>query len=177
MATATGLRTAGMGKACLAPASVSVSAWTPDPLPVNGLHGPLTLRWPTTPSPNPLGLFVSSGSPGPSLLETCDPFSSQTIPGFPQLRLFSPEEIAEIRSTTLRDVLVAVTSVDPDTLQPNVFIWQNGGWPGRAQEMVAEKGQRLCVWGHLVLSQGLSTRQFPLCWSGRPALGASPSRD
>lgn len=32
-----------------------------------------------------------------------------------QLRLFSPEEIAEIRSTTLRDVLVAVTNVDPDT--------------------------------------------------------------
>ena len=37
---------------------------------------------------------------------------------------------------------------------------------------------RGCVWGgHLVLSQGLGTRQFPLCWSGRPALGASPSRD
>lgn len=166
MATATGLRTARMGKACLAPTSDSVSAWTPDPLSVNSLHGPLTPSWPTTPSPTPLGLFFSSGSPGPSLLETCDPFSSQTIPGFPQLRLFSPEEIAEIRSTTLRDVLVAVINVDHDTLQPNVFIWQDGGWPGRAQAMVAEKGQRLCLGGSLGAISGARHQAVPsvLVW-------------
>ncbi|OWK09505.1 hypothetical protein Celaphus_00006147 [Cervus elaphus hippelaphus] len=80
----------------------------------------------------PGGLLESHGDPGPL-------FSTIVLDQFVRLRdgdrywfensrngLFSPEEIAEIRSTTLRDVLVAVTNVDPDTLQPNVFIWQNG---------------------------------------------------
>uniref|UniRef100_A0A8C2VE92 NAD(P)H oxidase (H2O2-forming) n=1 Tax=Chinchilla lanigera TaxID=34839 RepID=A0A8C2VE92_CHILA len=40
--------------------------------------------------------------------------------------LFSEEEISEIRNTTLRDVLVTVTGVDAGTLQPNVFVWQEG---------------------------------------------------
>uniref|UniRef100_A0A8C6DK07 NAD(P)H oxidase (H2O2-forming) n=1 Tax=Moschus moschiferus TaxID=68415 RepID=A0A8C6DK07_MOSMO len=80
----------------------------------------------------PGGLLESHGDPGPL-------FRTIVLDQFVRLRdgdrywfensrngLFSPEEIAEIRSTTLRDVLVAVTNVDPDTLQPNVFIWQNG---------------------------------------------------
>lgn len=45
---------------------------------------------------------------------------------FPPCRLFSEEEIAEIRNTTLRDVLIAVSNVDPSALQPNVFFWQEG---------------------------------------------------
>lgn len=44
-------------------------------------------------------------------------------------RLFSKEEIAEIRNTSLRDILVAVTSVDPRALQPNVFFWLAGKRP------------------------------------------------
>lgn len=49
---------------------------------------------------------------------------------FLPFRLFSKEEIAEIRNTTLRDVLVAVSNVDPSALQPNVFFWQEGEWGG-----------------------------------------------
>lgn len=41
-------------------------------------------------------------------------------------RLFSKEEIAEIRNTSLRDILVAVTRVDPSALQPSVFFWLAG---------------------------------------------------
>ncbi|XP_006076375.4 dual oxidase 2 isoform X1 [Bubalus bubalis] len=80
----------------------------------------------------PGGLLESHGDPGPL-------FSTIVLDQFVRLRdgdrywfenskngLFSPEEIAEIRSTTLRDVLVAVINVDHDTLQPNVFIWQDG---------------------------------------------------
>lgn len=41
-------------------------------------------------------------------------------------RLFSKEEIEEIRNTSLRDILVAVTRVDPSALQPSVFFWLAG---------------------------------------------------
>lgn len=54
-------------------------------------------------------------------------------------RLFSKEEIAEIRNTSLRDILVAVTNVDPSALQPNVFFWlagmlPRGSWRGVGPE-------------------------------------------
>ncbi|KAM4829010.1 dual oxidase 2 [Thomomys bottae] len=78
------------------------------------------------------GLLESYGDPGPL-------FSTIILNQFVRLRdgdrywfentrngLFSKEEIAEIRNTTLRDVLVAVTHVDPSSLQPNVFVWQEG---------------------------------------------------
>ena len=65
MATATGLRTAGMGKACLTPASDSISAWTPDSLPVNGPYGPLTPSWPTTPPRNTSGSIFLIWVPRP----------------------------------------------------------------------------------------------------------------
>ncbi|KAM5337870.1 dual oxidase 2 isoform 3-T3 [Glossophaga mutica] len=77
----------------------------------------------------PGGLLESHGNPGPL-------FSTIVLDQFVRLRdgdrywfentkngLFSKEEIAEIRNTTLRDVLVAVTSVDSSALQPNVFFW------------------------------------------------------
>ncbi|XP_059558495.1 dual oxidase 2 isoform X1 [Myotis daubentonii] len=80
----------------------------------------------------PGGLLESQGDPGPL-------FSAIVLDQFVRLRdgdrywfentrngLFSREEIAEIRNTTLRDVLVAVTNVDPSALQPNVFIWHEG---------------------------------------------------
>lgn len=57
----------------------------------------------------------------------------------PMPRLFSKEEIAEIRNTSLRDILVAVTNVDPSALQPNVFFWlagklPRGSWRGAGPE-------------------------------------------
>ncbi|KAM7158614.1 dual oxidase 2 isoform 1-T3 [Molossus nigricans] len=80
----------------------------------------------------PGGLLESHGDPGPL-------FSAIVLDQFVRLRdsdrywfentgngLFSKEEIAEIRNITLRDVLVAVTNVDPSALQPNVFIWHEG---------------------------------------------------
>ncbi|XP_072480342.1 dual oxidase 2 [Notamacropus eugenii] len=80
----------------------------------------------------PGGLLESYGNPGPL-------FSSIVFEQFVRLRdgdrywfentrngLFSEDEIAEIRNTTLHDVLVAVTNVSPDDLQPNVFFWHDG---------------------------------------------------
>ncbi|XP_076983864.1 dual oxidase 2 isoform X2 [Tamandua tetradactyla] len=80
----------------------------------------------------PGGLLESHGDPGPL-------FSAIVLNQFVRLRdgdrywfentrngLFSEEEIVEIRNTTLRDVLVAVTNVDPSVLQPNVFVWHAG---------------------------------------------------
>ncbi|XP_027424522.2 dual oxidase 2 [Zalophus californianus] len=77
----------------------------------------------------PGGLLESHGDPGPL-------FSTIVLNQFVRLRdgdrywfentrngLFSKKEIAEIRNTTLWDVLVAVINVDPSALQPNVFIW------------------------------------------------------
>nr|XP_015092578.1 dual oxidase 1 [Vicugna pacos] len=40
--------------------------------------------------------------------------------------LFSEKEVAEIRNTSLRDVLVAVTNVNHGALQPSVFFWHAG---------------------------------------------------
>uniref|UniRef100_A0A8C0N984 NAD(P)H oxidase (H2O2-forming) n=1 Tax=Canis lupus familiaris TaxID=9615 RepID=A0A8C0N984_CANLF len=80
----------------------------------------------------PGGLLESHGDPGPL-------FSAIVLNQFVRLRdgdrywfentrngLFSEEEIAEIRNTSLRDVLVAVTNMNPSTLQPNVFFWHMG---------------------------------------------------
>lgn len=70
---------------------------------------------------------------------------------FPPFRLFSKEEIAEIRNTTLRDVLVAVSNVDPSALQPNVFFWQEGAVQGDSCF--------LCVGLLPVLQSGLAQEQ------------------
>ncbi|XP_034350163.1 dual oxidase 1 [Arvicanthis niloticus] len=80
----------------------------------------------------PGGLLESHGDPGPL-------FSTIVLDQFVRLRdgdrywfensrngLFSKEEIAEIRNTSLRDILVAVTRVDPSALQPSVFFWLAG---------------------------------------------------
>ncbi|XP_027982479.1 dual oxidase 1 [Eumetopias jubatus] len=80
----------------------------------------------------PGGLLESHGDPGPL-------FSTIVLNQFVRLRdgdrywfentrngLFSEEEIAEIRNTSLRDVLVAVTNMNPSALQPNVFFWHMG---------------------------------------------------
>nr|XP_002717948.2 dual oxidase 1 [Oryctolagus cuniculus] len=80
----------------------------------------------------PGGLLESYGDPGPL-------FSAIVLDQFVRLRdgdrywfentrngLFSEAEIAEIRNTSLRDVLVATTSTDPSALQPNVFFWLAG---------------------------------------------------
>uniref|UniRef100_A0A6I8P7D8 NAD(P)H oxidase (H2O2-forming) n=1 Tax=Ornithorhynchus anatinus TaxID=9258 RepID=A0A6I8P7D8_ORNAN len=80
----------------------------------------------------PGGLLESQGDPGPL-------FSAIVLDQFVRLRdgdrywfenvrnrLFSEAEITDIRKTTLRDVLVAVTGVDPGALQHNVFFWHEG---------------------------------------------------
>ncbi|XP_058397472.1 dual oxidase 1 isoform X6 [Diceros bicornis minor] len=80
----------------------------------------------------PGGLLESHGDPGPL-------FSAIVLDQFVRLRdgdrywfentrngLFSEEEITEIRNTSLQDVLVAVTNVDPSALQPSVFFWHDG---------------------------------------------------
>ncbi|KAB0406802.1 hypothetical protein E2I00_011336, partial [Balaenoptera physalus] len=92
----------------------------------------------------PGGLLESYGDPGPL-------FSTIVVDQFVRLRdgdrywfensrngLFSTEEIAEIRNTTLRDVLVAVTSVNHDALQPNVFIWQQGAPCPQPRQLTSE---------------------------------------
>ena len=71
--------------------------------------------------------FPSSGFLG---LGACLSHPSQQLPTSPTPRLFSEREIAEIRNTSLRDVLVDVTKVDPGALQPSVFFWHAGEWPG-----------------------------------------------
>ncbi|XP_047622414.1 dual oxidase 1 isoform X1 [Phacochoerus africanus] len=78
------------------------------------------------------GLLESYGDPGPL-------FSTIVLDQFVRLRdgdrywfentkngLFSEKEIAEIRNTSLRDVLIAVTNMTPGALQPNVFFWHAG---------------------------------------------------
>nr|XP_004660925.2 dual oxidase 2 isoform X1 [Jaculus jaculus] len=90
------------------------------------------------------GLLESHGDPGRL-------FSTIVLNQFVRLRdgdrywfenphngLFSEEEIAEIRNTTLRDVLVAVTNVDPSALQPNVFFWQQGAPCPQPQQITTE---------------------------------------
>ncbi|XP_005364426.1 dual oxidase 2 isoform X2 [Microtus ochrogaster] len=96
------------------------------------------------------GLLESHGGPGPL-------FSSIILDQFVRLRdgdrywfentrngLFSEEEIAEIRNTTLRDVLVAVSNVDPSALQPNVFFWQEGAPCPQPRQLTTE-GLPQCV--------------------------------
>uniref|UniRef100_A0A8C9ALZ4 NAD(P)H oxidase (H2O2-forming) n=1 Tax=Prolemur simus TaxID=1328070 RepID=A0A8C9ALZ4_PROSS len=78
------------------------------------------------------GLLESHGDPGTL-------FSTIVLDQFVRLRdgdrywfentrngLFSEQEIAEIRNTSLWDVLVAVTNTNPSALQPNVFFWLAG---------------------------------------------------
>ncbi|KAM5337869.1 dual oxidase 2 isoform 2-T2 [Glossophaga mutica] len=92
----------------------------------------------------PGGLLESHGNPGPL-------FSTIVLDQFVRLRdgdrywfentkngLFSKEEIAEIRNTTLRDVLVAVTSVDSSALQPNVFFWHEGAPCPQPQQLTTD---------------------------------------
>ncbi|XP_053449568.1 dual oxidase 1 isoform X3 [Nycticebus coucang] len=80
----------------------------------------------------PGGLLESHGDPGPL-------FSTIVLNQFVRLRdgdrywfentkngLFSEQEIAEIRNTSLWDVLVAITNVNPSALQPSVFFWLEG---------------------------------------------------
>uniref|UniRef100_A0A8C5UZU3 NAD(P)H oxidase (H2O2-forming) n=1 Tax=Microcebus murinus TaxID=30608 RepID=A0A8C5UZU3_MICMU len=96
------------------------------------------------------GLLESHGDPGPL-------FSTIVLDQFVRLRdgdrywfentkngLFSTEEIAEIRNTTLRDVLVAVTNVNPSALQPNVFVWHEGAPCPQPRQLTAE-GLPSCV--------------------------------
>ncbi|XP_004687902.1 PREDICTED: dual oxidase 2 [Condylura cristata] len=92
----------------------------------------------------PGGLLESYGSSGPL-------FSTIVLDQFVRLRngdrywfentrngLFSMEEIAKIRNTTLRDVLVDVTNVDPSALQPNVFVWEEGAPCPQPQQLTLE---------------------------------------
>ncbi|XP_036040797.1 dual oxidase 1 [Onychomys torridus] len=98
----------------------------------------------------PGGLLESHGDPGPL-------FSTIVLDQFVRLRdgdrywfensrngLFSKEEIAEIRNTSLRDILVAVTNVDPRVLQPNVFFWLAGD-PCPQPSQLSTKGLPACV--------------------------------
>ncbi|CAH6787971.1 dual oxidase 1 [Phodopus roborovskii] len=98
----------------------------------------------------PGGLLESHGDPGPL-------FSTIVLNQFVRLRdgdrywfennrngLFSKEEIAEIRNTSLRDILVAVTNVDPRALQPNVFFWLVGD-PCPQPSQLSTKGLPTCV--------------------------------
>ncbi|XP_004709549.1 dual oxidase 2 [Echinops telfairi] len=98
----------------------------------------------------PGGLLESHGGPGPL-------FTAIVLDQFVRLRdgdrywfentrngLFSEEEIAEIRNTTLRDVLVAVTNVDPSALQPSVFVWHEGA-PCPQPEQLTTRGLPACV--------------------------------
>uniref|UniRef100_H0V9P6 NAD(P)H oxidase (H2O2-forming) n=1 Tax=Cavia porcellus TaxID=10141 RepID=H0V9P6_CAVPO len=96
------------------------------------------------------GLLESHGDPGPL-------FSAIVLDQFVRLRdgdrywfentrnrLFSEEEISEIRNTTLRDVLVTVTGVNDGTLQPNVFVWNEGG-PCPQPRQLTTNGLPPCV--------------------------------
>nr|XP_048315692.1 dual oxidase 1 [Myodes glareolus] len=98
----------------------------------------------------PGGLLESHGDPGPL-------FSTIVLDQFVRLRdgdrywfensrngLFSKEEIAEIRNTSLRDILVAVTNVDPRALQPNVFFWLAGD-PCPQPSQLSTKDLPACV--------------------------------
>lgn len=96
------------------------------------------------------GLLESHGDPGPL-------FSTIILDQFVRLRdgdrywfentrngLFSEAEIAEIRKTTLRDVIVAVTNVDTSALQDNVFVWHEGAPCPQPQQLTTE-GLPNCV--------------------------------
>ncbi|XP_076426614.1 dual oxidase 1 [Peromyscus maniculatus bairdii] len=98
----------------------------------------------------PGGLLESHGDPGPL-------FRTIVLDQFVRLRdgdrywfensrngLFSKEEIAEIRNTSLRDILAAVTKVDPRALQPNVFFWLAGD-PCPQPSQLSTEGLPACV--------------------------------
>uniref|UniRef100_A0A8C2VLB6 NAD(P)H oxidase (H2O2-forming) n=1 Tax=Chinchilla lanigera TaxID=34839 RepID=A0A8C2VLB6_CHILA len=98
----------------------------------------------------PGGLLESQGDPGPL-------FSAIVLDQFVRLRdgdrywfenarngLFSEEEIAGIRNTSFREVLVAVTSVDASDLQPNVFFWVAGD-PCPQPGQLSTEGLPACV--------------------------------
>ncbi|XP_058150089.1 dual oxidase 1 [Dasypus novemcinctus] len=98
----------------------------------------------------PGGLLESHGDPGPL-------FSAIVLDQFVRLRdgdrywfentrngLFSEDEIAEIRNTALRDVLVAVTNLNPSALQPNVFSWHAGD-PCPQPRQLSTEGLPTCV--------------------------------
>ncbi|XP_044915323.1 dual oxidase 1 isoform X5 [Felis catus] len=104
----------------------------------------------------PGGLLESHGDPGPL-------FSAIVLNQFVRLRdgdrywfentrngLFSEEEIVEIRNTSLRDVLVAVTNTSPSALQPNVFFWHaassvSPGDPCPQPRQLSTEGLPACV--------------------------------
>ncbi|NXW90244.1 DUOX2 oxidase, partial [Alopecoenas beccarii] len=52
--------------------------------------------------------------------------------------LFTVEEAQEIRNTTFRDVLIAVTSASPADLQPHVFVWSEGDPCPQPQQLTAQ---------------------------------------
>ncbi|NXT03436.1 DUOX2 oxidase, partial [Jacana jacana] len=52
--------------------------------------------------------------------------------------LFTAEEIGDIRNTTYRDVLAAVTSASLADLQPSVFVWSNGDPCPQPQQLTAQ---------------------------------------
>lgn len=117
-----------MGKACLGPHFRLHLCLDSDPLPVNRPNEPLIFSW-AYPLPSPSGSLSSSGSLG---LQACISLPLRELSTSHTPRLFSKEEIAEIRNTSLWDVLVTVTNVDHNALQPNVFFWHMGEWPGGA---------------------------------------------
>ncbi|NWR81407.1 DUOX2 oxidase, partial [Centropus unirufus] len=52
--------------------------------------------------------------------------------------LFTAEEVKEIQNITFRDVLAAVTPVDPADLQPHVFTWSEGNPCPQPQQLMAQ---------------------------------------
>ncbi|EHB07929.1 Dual oxidase 1 [Heterocephalus glaber] len=98
----------------------------------------------------PGGLLESHGDPGPL-------FSTIVLDQFVRLRdgdrywfentrngLFSEEEIAGIRNTSFREVLLTVTRVDSSALQPHVFFWVAGDPCPQPGQLTAE-GLPACV--------------------------------
>ncbi|NWT44045.1 DUOX2 oxidase, partial [Chroicocephalus maculipennis] len=53
--------------------------------------------------------------------------------------LFTAEEIGEIRNTTFRDVLAAVTYANSTDLQPRVFVWSQGDPCPQPQQLTAQQ--------------------------------------
>ncbi len=41
-------------------------------------------------------------------------------------RIFSEEEISEIKQIKFKDVILAATNIPSDAIQENVFTWKNG---------------------------------------------------
>lgn len=62
------------------------------------------------------------------------------------LRLFTEEEIKEIRNTTFHSVLTAVTYAKSTDLQPHVFIWREGEcivqWEGAGREWLQQGSKK-----------------------------------